>query len=204
MGRFINADAFTSTGQGVLGNNMFAYCNNNPIIHADSEGTFFFTVIGAAVGAVVGAVDAWIMGGNAEDIAKAAEAGAWAGAIAGAGVDVGVMVVASGGSMGVALGIVAGTGALSGIVGTGVSSDWQAEPSEYLGSAVIAAGLNLLSFGTAPINGEIAKDSIRHMIDNIFLVSSITCPALLENTVYSAIIAEASIWVYRVITGNSE
>ena len=31
VGRFINADAFVSTGQGILGNNMFAYCNNNPV-----------------------------------------------------------------------------------------------------------------------------------------------------------------------------
>ena len=30
--RFLNADAFISTGQGELGNNMFAYCLNNPII----------------------------------------------------------------------------------------------------------------------------------------------------------------------------
>ena len=29
MGRFLNADALVSTG-GLLGNNMFAYCNNNP------------------------------------------------------------------------------------------------------------------------------------------------------------------------------
>lgn len=38
MGRFINADAFTSTGQGLLGNNMFAYCNNNPVNYSDSSG----------------------------------------------------------------------------------------------------------------------------------------------------------------------
>ena len=30
-GRFINADEFVSTGQGILGNNMFAYCGNNPV-----------------------------------------------------------------------------------------------------------------------------------------------------------------------------
>ncbi len=39
MGRFINADALISTGQGLLGNNMFAYCNNNPIINKDVHGT---------------------------------------------------------------------------------------------------------------------------------------------------------------------
>lgn len=39
MGRFINADAFASTGQGLLGNNMFAYCNNNPVVSFDNTGT---------------------------------------------------------------------------------------------------------------------------------------------------------------------
>ena len=40
IGRFINADAFTSTAQGILGNNMFAYCNNNPVRYADSVGYY--------------------------------------------------------------------------------------------------------------------------------------------------------------------
>ena len=31
-GRFINADGYASTGQGMIGCNMFAYCNNNPVI----------------------------------------------------------------------------------------------------------------------------------------------------------------------------
>ena len=38
IGRFINADGFTSTGQGFTGNNMFAYCGNNPVINADPSG----------------------------------------------------------------------------------------------------------------------------------------------------------------------
>ena len=37
-GRFISADEYVSTGQGLLGNNMFAYCNNNPVIFADEDG----------------------------------------------------------------------------------------------------------------------------------------------------------------------
>lgn len=37
LSRFINADAFVSTGQGLLGNNMFAYCNNDPGNHFDSK-----------------------------------------------------------------------------------------------------------------------------------------------------------------------
>ena len=34
-GRFLNADALVATGQGILGNNMFAYCLNNPINYID-------------------------------------------------------------------------------------------------------------------------------------------------------------------------
>ena len=40
IGRFINADSLVSTGQGVLGNNMFAYCNNNPVNYADPSGDY--------------------------------------------------------------------------------------------------------------------------------------------------------------------
>ena len=36
--RFISADVYASTGQGFLGTNMFAYCNNKPIINSDSSG----------------------------------------------------------------------------------------------------------------------------------------------------------------------
>ena len=38
MGRFLNADALASTGQGVLGYNMFSYCNNSPCSCIDSYG----------------------------------------------------------------------------------------------------------------------------------------------------------------------
>ncbi len=39
IGRFINADVYVSTGQGALGNNMFAYCRNNPVKRVDVSGT---------------------------------------------------------------------------------------------------------------------------------------------------------------------
>ncbi|WP_147584666.1 RHS repeat-associated core domain-containing protein [Faecalispora jeddahensis] len=44
-GRFINADGFISTGQGILGNNMFAYCGNNPVIRVDTSGYGWFDTI---------------------------------------------------------------------------------------------------------------------------------------------------------------
>ena len=43
-GRFLNADAFTSTGQGFTGNNMFAYCGNNPVARKDDGGAFWDTI----------------------------------------------------------------------------------------------------------------------------------------------------------------
>lgn len=38
VGRFVSADALISTGQGLLGNNMFAYCRNNPVCRIDITG----------------------------------------------------------------------------------------------------------------------------------------------------------------------
>ncbi len=43
--RFINCDGFTTTGQGLLGYNMFSYCGNNPIVYADSKGSVRIAVI---------------------------------------------------------------------------------------------------------------------------------------------------------------
>ncbi len=38
MCRFLNADGFTQTGQGLLDKNMFAYCGNNPVNRFDLNG----------------------------------------------------------------------------------------------------------------------------------------------------------------------
>ena len=43
-GRFINADAFTTTGQGFTGNNMFSYCNNNPVNCVDPLGSSWMSI----------------------------------------------------------------------------------------------------------------------------------------------------------------
>jgi hypothetical protein len=89
-------------------------------------------------------------------------------------------------------------------VGTGVSTDWQAETIDYFGSALLGAGLNMVSFGTAPIYGQVLKGTVSQMIDGIILVSGATVTDLIENVVYSTIIAEASVWIYRVITENGK
>ncbi len=40
MHRFINADSLASTGQGILGTNMFAYCRNCPVFRSDIAGDY--------------------------------------------------------------------------------------------------------------------------------------------------------------------
>ena len=39
-GRFLNADGYVATGQGLLGNNMYVYCNNNPANMNDLGGNW--------------------------------------------------------------------------------------------------------------------------------------------------------------------
>ena len=43
-GRFLNADALASTGQDLTGNNMYAYCGNNPVMYADSTGLASYSI----------------------------------------------------------------------------------------------------------------------------------------------------------------
>ena len=40
-GRFISADGYVSTGTGLLGYNMYVYCNNNPVMYLDYSGESF-------------------------------------------------------------------------------------------------------------------------------------------------------------------
>jgi len=44
VGRFINSDEFLSTGQGLLGFNMFAYTDNNPVNRIDPDGRRWYRI----------------------------------------------------------------------------------------------------------------------------------------------------------------
>ena len=79
MGRFINADVFASTGQGLVGNNMFAYCNNNPVNCKDPNGQW---LIGAIIGGVLGGASAIISGKSLGEVLIATVEGAVVGALA--------------------------------------------------------------------------------------------------------------------------
>ena len=168
--RFINADTYLSTGQGMLGHNMFTYCGNNPVNYCDSSGRFFFTLLGAVIGAAVGYIDAYIAG---EDPIKGAIAGGVSGAIAGAGVDAGVAITILTGGAGIGLAAATVLGAVGGFVGTGISNDWKFQKDgeslalQYMGSALIGGMANAISFGLGPINGEIAKGTVSQIVWSI-------------------------------------
>ena len=54
-GRFLNADSVDYIAPDLIGGlNLYAYCNNNPVMYSDPEGTFVWALIGAVAGAVAG------------------------------------------------------------------------------------------------------------------------------------------------------
>ena len=75
IGRFINADNYPTTGQGLLGNNMFAYCNNCPVNNKDTQGTAVETVLdvislaSSIVDVAMNPADPWAWVGLVGDIA---------------------------------------------------------------------------------------------------------------------------------------
>lgn len=110
-GRFINADNYPSTGQGLLGNNMFVYCGNNPVAREDDGGEFWNIVIGATVGALISAattaIDSYTTTGSIDwaAVGISAAVGAISGGVAATGL--GVIAQASISAAASALGSVA-------------------------------------------------------------------------------------------------
>lgn len=171
VGRFINADMYVYTGQGILSNNMFAYCNNNPVINADSRGTFFNAIIGGLVGGIVGGITAAI---NGDNIWAGVGIGAATGAVAGLCVDI---AVATGGVGAI---VIAGAG---GMLASGVSyaatetvNGRDIDMGTLVFEATVGGVFNIVSFGTA--GGSMAKVGGK-VIDNL---TKNFASSLMENT----------------------
>ena len=59
FGRFINADSQLNLKDGIPGYNLFAYCNNNPIMYSDPSGHSFILaciIVGAVLGGLAGGI----------------------------------------------------------------------------------------------------------------------------------------------------
>ena len=144
--RFINADSFASTGQGVLGYNMFAYCLNNPISMVDDDGYFgIWTLcgIGALVGGFINYAGQVIE--NYNDGKTGAEA--WT--------DVNIGEIAG----------AAFSGAISAIPG---SSAW-GDVVDAIGSNVIEHGVNSLVYGDTFDCKALGQDIVTDYVTSAFL-----------------------------------
>lgn len=97
--RFINADDIslvTASPTTLTDKNLYAYCDNNPVVRTDIGGEFWNYVIGGVVGAVIGGVSAAISGGDWKAIALGAGVGAVGGLLAASGIPVGFQIAAGG------------------------------------------------------------------------------------------------------------
>ena len=140
--RFISADVYMTTGQGVLGGNMWAYCGNSPVVRYEVQGEFWNIIIGAAAGAIIsGAISAISQGIengwdniNWGSVGVAAATGAISGGLAATGIGVAGQTIANG-----------VIGAVSAGVDTYVSSGGKATASEYLVNIAVGGALGAVS-----------------------------------------------------------
>ena len=82
VGRFINCDAIAeiaASPMSVTDKNLFAYCDNNPVIRVDLNGDFWHVLVGAIIGSTINLatsiVDAYIDGDSSytlNDLAQSA------------------------------------------------------------------------------------------------------------------------------------
>ena len=159
-GRFINADGYASTGQGILGDNTFAYCQNNPIKYGDTEGTFINTLIGGVVGGI--SVLASNIFNGKETSAADVLVGVATGALAGLGVDLAIATAGVGTAVLWAATFGGGASALQYIYDTKTVGE-EINFGDLLINAAIGAASNLLSFAVSipevrnTTNGNIVK-----------------------------------------------
>jgi RHS repeat-associated protein len=148
IGRFINAD--TTDILGVSGDlydkNLYAYCDNNPVMREDVSGEFWNIAAGAVIGAGLSVAtqvfDNWISGTNLTDgVILAAAGGAITGGLAATGAGKWVQA------------------AVSGLVGAGCDLVSQ---SRSKGINKIDWGQVAISGAFGALSGYIGDDGIRH------------------------------------------
>ena len=121
-GRFISPDSINYLDpQSINGLNLYAYCNNNPVMYVDPTGESFIlamiiggAIAGAIIGATVNGVTAYSEGVRGWDLAGAIVAGAAVGGIAGGIIGAGVGTLFGGAAVGGALAIAGGGTAAAG------------------------------------------------------------------------------------------
>ncbi|MBE6039157.1 MAG: hypothetical protein E7218_08195 [Anaerofustis stercorihominis] len=166
-------------------------------MNTDKSGNFFFTILGAVIGGIMGAVDAISAGTS---VIEGAINGAKSGGISGAGVDIAIVAVATGGaSLSTGALIAGGFGALGSVVGVRSSYGEDASMIDYAASAIVGSMANMISFGTGPINGEIAKGALKDVVKELVQTGM---DFLVENVVSGGIISFFTTMTIRATTNN--
>ena len=147
-GRFINADALSDQSS-VLGQNLFAYCRNNPVNLSDTTGNLPFFAITAAIGAVVGAVVGGIVaaksGGN---VWAGIGIGAAVGALIGTGAGMAAGAALAGSITATTGAVMTGGSTLVATVGTGGLG----AGATYIANNLSQAANNLFSTAQTVVN----------------------------------------------------
>ena len=156
--RFINADTFATTdANGFLSANMFAYCENNPIIGVDPTGEFLNTIFGAVAGSVIAVATRE----EGETWQQAALRGAVTGMIAGFALDASIATAGAAGVLIATLG-----GAAAGAFDKYWSSanvGRKATGGELASSAIAGAVINT-AFGAA---GRVAGRAVGNTVKTV-------------------------------------
>jgi len=168
-GRFLNADAIDYLGVdgSPVSYNLFVYCKNNPVNHADTHGTFINTITGAIVGAIIGAISAAM---NSDNIWAGVGIGAATGAIAGAAADI---AIATGGLGAIAIAAIGGAAA-SGInyAATETINGRAIDLGTLALEMTIGAAANMLTFGVGrgnlkPRGGKLLSNMTKDFSESI-------------------------------------
>ena len=152
--RFINPDTYLSTGQNIIGNNMYAYCINNPVLFSDLSGDFCGMIAGAILGAVGGFTKSMLSGKSVSEALAEAGKDALEGAVWGL---IGDIAVATGGVGGL---VIAGVAAAASTTldyvyeetDNGSYLNWSKiceNPGQYVTDVIVNTGITLLTYGMA-------------------------------------------------------
>ena len=167
VGRFINADAFASTDiSGVLSTNMFAYCENNPVMRTDPTGELFSTISGAIVGGITGALGAMMSG---DDILLGAMYGAASGGLCGAVLDMGIF---TGGAAIVACGFIGAMCEYDKQVASGVP-----QGEKDVGNILLSGAFSALSCGLSNGIGRLMEGAANAEVNFVATITD-SCTSL--------------------------
>ena len=141
--RFINADTFATTdANGFLSANMFAYCENNPVMRTDEDGEVSHIVIGAIIGAAAG-----VAGQLISDLVSGGKISSWQNYVGSAiGGALGGTVLAATGNSKLANAVTDGMSTLTtGVISKYTDDSYDKSWGHIVGTALLDAGSSALT-----------------------------------------------------------